>query len=45
MLGDLIIWAKRWWKQNITCRHDYKYKEINPYISFFRCSKCGRIKN
>lgn len=45
MLGDLIIWVKRYWKQNIICRHDYHYKEINPHISFFECSKCGRIKD
>lgn len=45
MLGDIIAAIKLWWKQNITCRHDYHYKEINPYNSWEWCSKCGRIKN
>lgn len=48
MLGDLIIWAKKWWKQNITCRHDYKVKHSGyngEYHTWYECSKCGRIRN
>ena len=40
MIGDIIL--KTWWKQNVTCRHKYVYKE---YGNFEECRKCGRIKN
>lgn len=44
MIGDIILFLKKWWKQNITCHHEYVYKEIGR-INFEECRKCGRIKN
>lgn len=37
MIEDIILFVKKWWKQNITCRH----KELG-IINF---DECGRIKN
>lgn len=31
MIGDLILFFKEWWKQNITCIHDYRYREIGGH--------------
>ena len=28
MIGDIILFLKKWWKQNITCHHEYVYKEF-----------------
>lgn len=44
MLGDIILFLKEWWKQNITCRHKYVYKEYGN-INFKECQKYERIKN
>ena len=44
MIGDIILFLKTWWKQNVTCRHKYVYKEYGR-INFEECQKCGRIKN
>ena len=44
MIGDIILFLKKWWKQNITCHHEYVYKEIGR-IKFEECRKCRRIKN
>ena len=44
MIGDIILFVKKWWKQNITCRHEYVHKELGR-INFDECRKCGRIKN
>lgn len=44
MLGDIILFLKTWWKQNVTCHHEYVYKEYGN-IHFEECRKCGRIKN
>ena len=44
MIGDIILFLKTWWKQNVTCRHKYIYKEYGR-INFEECQKCGRIKN
>lgn len=43
MIGDIILFLKKWWKQNITCHHEYVYKEIGR-INFEECRKCRRIK-
>lgn len=44
MIGDIILFLKTWWKQNVTCHHKYVYKEYGN-IYFEECRKCGRIKN
>ena len=44
MIGDIILFLKTWWKQNVTCYHEYVYKEYGN-IHFEECRKCGRIKN
>jgi hypothetical protein len=44
MIGDIILFLKTWWKQNVTCRHKYVHKEYGR-INFEECQKCGRIKN
>lgn len=44
MIGDLILFLKKWWKQNITCVHDYRHREID-IISCDVCTKCGKVKN
>ena len=44
MIGDIILFVKKWWKQNITCCHEYAHKELG-IINFDECRKCGRIKN
>lgn len=44
MIGDIILFLKTWWKQNVTCHHKYIYKEYGN-IHFEECRKCGRIKN
>ena len=44
MIGDIILFLKKWWKQNIICRHEYVHKELG-IINFDECRKCGRIKN
>lgn len=44
MIGDIILFLKTWWQQNVTCRHKYVYKEYGR-INFEECRKCGRIKN
>ena len=31
-------------EQNVTCHHEYVYKEYGN-IHFEECRKCGRIKN
>ena len=43
MVGDLILFLKSWWKQNITCRHEYVYKDIGR-ISFKKMSKVWKNK-
>lgn len=46
MIGDLIILIKTFIRQNILCRHDYKYHSmrIYPYEGYDECEKCGRTK-
>lgn len=44
MIGDIILFLKTWWKQNVACYHKYVYKELGR-INFEECRKCGRIKN
>lgn len=43
MIGDIILTLRKWWKQNITCIHHYVYHERGYGISYFECTKCGRI--
>lgn len=43
MIGDLIPFFKEWLKQNVTCVHDYRYREIGGHF-YKECSKCGRTK-
>lgn len=47
MVGDFIIWFKRIWKQQVTCRHDYNLKGTKVLCTvwtWYKCSKCGREK-
>lgn len=47
MIGDFIIWIKKVWKQQVTCRHDYKkdnFAEFHFGYSTKRCTKCGKTK-
>ena len=44
MIGDLILWIKRVWKQQ-TCIHDYKWiHRKDTGGSFEQCSKCEKIR-
>lgn len=44
MIGDLILFIIRWWKQNITCIHDYKYFGTIDY-RYEKCTKCDKLKH
>lgn len=44
MIGDLILAILKWWKQNITCIHDYKYFGTIDY-RYEKCTKCEKMKN
>lgn len=44
MIGDIILFIKKWWKQNITCIHHYEHR-IGAACSYDECTKCGRTKN
>jgi hypothetical protein len=46
MIGDLIIWFRKVWKENF-CVHDYELKKMNVglgYKFYNECRKCGRVK-
>lgn len=46
MIGDLILWVKKFIKQNFICIHTYKKygnTVYNPY-SWLECTKCGKEK-
>ena len=44
MIGDLILWIKRVWKQQ-TCIHTYKWvNRKDNGDSFEDCSKCDKIR-
>lgn len=45
MVGDFIIWFKRVWKQQVTCRHEYKLKGSKILCNFhtwYECDKCDK---
>jgi hypothetical protein len=47
MIGDLIIWVKKFVKQHITCRHDYKFDRIGIITSLCYdriCTKCDKTE-
>lgn len=44
MIGDLILAIIKWWKQNITCIHDYRYFGTIDY-RYEKCTKCDKLKN
>ena len=47
MIGNLILWVKRIWKQEFTCIHDYKPDRIGVItgLSSSRiCDKCGKFE-
>ena len=44
MIGDLILAILKWWKQNITCIHDYKYFGTIDY-RYEKCTKCDKFKH
>lgn len=44
MVSDIILFIKKWWKQNITCIHHYEH-HVNFAVSYDECTKCGRKKN
>ena len=44
MIGDLILWIKRVFKQQ-TCIHDYKWiNRKDTGGSFENCAKCDKIR-
>jgi len=44
MIGDLILWIKRMWKQQ-TCIHTYKWiNRKDTGGSFENCTKCDKIR-
>lgn len=47
MIGDLIIWFKTMWKQQVVCVHDYRIDRIG-YITGLSnkriCTKCGKFE-
>lgn len=43
MIGDLILAIRKWWKQNITCIHDYQYFVYSGY-RYQKCTKCDKLK-
>lgn len=45
MIGDLVLYIKKWWEQNITCIHDYQPKFPLSERGIWMCTKCGRTKN
>lgn len=47
MIGDIILWTKRSWKQ-LVCIHDYKPDRIGIITGLSSrriCSKCDRTEN
>jgi len=44
MLGDFILFIKEKIKRNITCRHNYIYRELSSVKDYPYCTKCGRVK-
>lgn len=45
MIGDIILAIKEWWKQEVTCVHDYHYYEIGIERRNVRiCSKCHKLE-
>lgn len=44
MIGDLILAILKWWKQNITCIHDYQYFGTIDY-RYEKCTKCDKLKH
>lgn len=44
MIGDLILAILKWWKQNITCIHDYQYFGTIDY-RYEKCTKCDKMKH
>lgn len=46
MIGDLRLWLSKLIKQQITCKHDYRFDTIPtiPEIDYYECSKCGKWK-
>ena len=44
MIGDLTLAILKWWKQNITCIHDYQYFGTIDY-RYEKCTKCDKLKN
>ena len=44
MIGDFILAILKWWKQNITCIHDYKYFGTIDY-RYEKCTKCDKLKH
>lgn len=43
MVGDLILFMKRWIHQNLFCIHNYEEKHYSV-ASWSTCTKCGRIR-
>ena len=44
MVGDLVLWIKKFWKQQ-TCIHNYKWiNRKDNGGSFENCLKCDKIK-
>ena len=44
MIGDIILFIIKWWKQNITCIHDYKWYGTIDF-RYEKCAKCDKLKS
>lgn len=46
MIGDLLLFLKNWFYENVFCVHDYEYKIRPDNEKLYRCcKKCGRLKD
>nr|DAD69652.1 MAG TPA: protein of unknown function DUF3797 [Siphoviridae sp. ctlHU7] len=43
MVGDFIIWLKRYLKQNFFCIHRYVWRGHLDF-QYEQCEKCGKLK-
>ena len=44
MIGDLILWINKVWKQQI-CKHSYKlHPDKTGGFDLYKCEKCRKVK-
>lgn len=44
MVGDFILWLRKFLKQNFFCIHHYVWKGPLDF-RYEKCDKCGKLKN